>query len=218
MSPNRSLKRKAPVRVVMVSGRPTPRLLQAFAAFGLGLRRGTPRPARAALARPPSGAACVLVLGPSGSGKSTLLEHWRRRTRAVVCRPRRTRAGLLDLVRRGTPEAVALLAAAGLADATLLGRRAHQLSEGQRARLWLALAMARLRPGGTLIVDELASNLDRATARTLCLMLRRWAARAGVRLIAATAHDDVRAWLAPDAIVTLDQRGHATVGAERTRS
>jgi ABC-type ATPase with predicted acetyltransferase domain len=205
--------------LLRVTVHPTRRLLHAAAAFGLHVRRvrrrTRVRPWAACLAPLAPGGA-VLCLGPSGSGKSTRLRaaasEARRRGWVVVTPavPSPSRS-VIDQVPGPLGEAIATLCRAGLAEAKLLGRRGDELSEGERARLGLALALARAQrrrhAGGRpvlLVVDELASTLDRVTARGLCLSLRRWAARTGVRLLAATAHDDVEPWLAPARVVRLE--------------
>jgi len=105
--------------------------------------------------------------------------------------------------------AMATLARTGLADAELIVRRPAELSDGQRARLAFAVAMARAENfaagswGGrvTVIVDEFASTLDRPAARLLCRAVRRWMRRVSrVRLIVASAHGDLESWLRPDLV------------------
>jgi ABC-type ATPase with predicted acetyltransferase domain len=54
-----------------------------------------------------------------------------------------------------------------------------------------------------VLLDEFASVLDRAAARSLTLSLTRRARLEGVRLVLASAHDDVRDWAAPEVEVRL---------------
>jgi len=92
-----------------------------------------------------------------------------------------------------------------LGEATILPRRVSELSEGQKFRLRLAAGMQRAlggRGSATLMVDEFAASLDRVTARSVAHTLARWVRRErSVRLVVATAHDDVLEWLGPDALV-----------------
>ncbi|MFM9997043.1 MAG: ATP-binding cassette domain-containing protein [Phycisphaerales bacterium] len=221
----------------------------------------------------------VFVTGPSGCGKSTFLAAVAARLNAhgaktAVVRPhrrsRRAPETVIDAIvhaagrDRSLEDALGVLARAGLAEAPLLARRVHELSEGQRWRLALAEAMARVTaagnqaqrtdnaegerkegkeavervvggtgggtieaqhtgnaedrvPGGTvLLIDEFASTLDRVTARNLARTVRRWAGRAGVRVIAAAANDDVLEALAPDVLVAMTSRGTGTVTTKET--
>lgn len=203
----------------------SPRAAQAQCAFGLPpdpaarlaehkARRAEARAAARELRRalPPGGVA--LVTGPSGAGKSTILAELaaalrlRRGVRVVGPSAARGAPGddqaVIDRVPGALPAALRTLAAAGLADATLLARRGAELSAGEHARLEVALALARARGDGEvwLLLDEFASVLDRVTAATVARGVARAVRRAGgVRLVAATAHDDVRAWLEPDVVV-----------------
>ncbi len=122
------------------------------------------------------------------------------------------------------------LASAGLADATLLGRRAAHLSGGQRFRLSLARAFLRCAQPGTpsdrrptlLVADEFAVSLDRLSARCLARAVRKWVDRSsavgssgegktgthgGAALVAATPHDDLLEDLKPDVLVVVSDDG-----------
>lgn len=153
----------------------------------------------------------ALVIGPSGAGKSTLLRALAKRTGATdaaalahaAC-ARTSR--VIDLFTGPIPETLRLLASAGLADARVFVRRASDLSDGQRARLGVALAMSRT--ANTIILDEFCSGLDAATARSLCCTLTRWLDRSRhARIICATARDEVRHWLAPALLVHVQWGG-----------
>jgi len=97
---------------------------------------------------------------------------------------------------------IRLLCAAGLAEAPAWIRAARSLSEGQRSRLALALAWSSAGRNATVVADEFGSTLDRASARSLCVGVRRLARPGGgPRLVLASAHDDLAKWI--DADVTL---------------
>lgn len=154
----------------------------------------------------------ALVTGPSGGGKSTLLRAVVRRLGRRVVRARTAYSSrrVVDLLDLPLDQTLGTLSRAGLADARLLARPGRTLSEGERFRLALALAMTRAGrtpalplPGGVvLVVDEFASVLDRVTAASVARALRRWVRPPGpMRVIVATAHDDVLEALAPDVLV-----------------
>jgi ABC-type ATPase with predicted acetyltransferase domain len=168
----------------------------------------------------------ALITGPSGAGKSMILKALAARVQCRVpsaeCPDATQDSGsrtqdfpLVDLFPLPLPETLSLLARLGLAEATLFTRYPSELSDGQRARLELALAIARssLRasvPGGaclrafppTILADEFLSTLDRTTARNVARSLRRClASESSVRLVAATAHDDLIEALEPDRLV-----------------
>jgi len=95
----------------------------------------------------------VFITGPSGSGKSVLLRNLAQAiqgTRVVDLAAIReadappnaaTRRPVIDLMGGPLEQALRLLSAAGLADAFLLLRTPQELSDGQRYRLRLALAL-----------------------------------------------------------------------------
>ncbi len=216
------------VRSVHCSLRPSARLLRAAAAFGLAVTRAprrAPSPDHFADARDLLAALqfgqIALVTGPSGSGKSTVLRALalpdqgqvrgeRPRRRRVHSTPHHThfRGTIIDAMPGRTADAIAALARAGLADARLLARTPDELSEGERARFHIALRLARATPGDLLIFDEFLSTLDRATARNVARALRRWMDTTGaardLRLVVATAHDDLLDWLAPHVLLVRD--------------
>lgn len=191
----------------------SPRLLRAGALFGLDPRRSDPPPPWRhdaaqrldALLRPGQ---IALLTGPSGAGKSAVLRALVARLRALRRRVRiaqppvaRGRA-VVTLFRSSLGHTLGLLARTGLAEAPLILRRADRLSDGQRARLAIALALERAPAGATVIIDEFASTLDRPTAHALAHSLRRlMTPDLSLRLVCATAHDDLLEPLAPDVLV-----------------
>lgn len=202
-----------------VALRATDRTLRACAAFGVtGLRADEhdPREDALALSARITPGVRVLVRGASGSGKSRLARALASvlalRGERVVCAdptrgPARACAGsVLDAIPGPVARAWSLLSRAGLADATLLARRACELSEGEGFRLLLARALA-CAPG-VLVVDEFCGALDARAARGVCLALS--ARGAPCALVVVTAREDVARWFRADVVVTCD-RGRAEV-------
>ncbi|MCX5691154.1 MAG: hypothetical protein NTV94_15435 [Planctomycetota bacterium] len=205
------------VRIVATRAAITRRVLEVCAMLGMGVcrsrdidppRRDLPRAVRALIEALAPGEHCYLS-GESGSGKSTLLASieahltssgavcarvelmhgWRARMRAPI-----------DVCDGPVERALESLACAGLAQGPLLVRPIASMSEGQRWRLALALAMQRvLSLPGTgrryLLIDECASCLDASTARCVCTAVSRWARREGVCIIGAGCWKAPAQWL-----------------------
>lgn len=157
----------------------------------------------------------VLFTGASGSGKSSLL----RAAADQLARADKTPApnhpnparlpdvvdvdqltwesrSLIDQLPVPFNEAMQLLAMCGLAEAHLMLRTPEELSEGQRYRFRLALAVAR-RPLW-IIADEFTATLDRILARSIAFNVSRIAARHRIGFLLATTHEDVAEDLQPD--------------------
>ncbi len=92
-------------------------------------------------------------------------------------------------------EAMGILSACGLSEARLMLRIPDELSDGQRYRFRLALAMSR-KPAW-IVADEFSATLDRTLAKVIAFNLRRLADRTGIGFLLATTHEDVLADLAP---------------------
>jgi len=95
------------------------------------------------------------------------------------------------------------LARAGLSDARLWLLPPEHLSDGQRfraklAKLYVALETAPTDKPRVALLDEFAAALDRDSARTVCLNLRRTVTSIGLVAAVATTHEDVSNWLVPD--------------------
>ena len=222
------------------------RALRAAALFGLTSSPSRPTHAATAAADLDSALRAgqiALIVGPSGGGKSSIASTLASRiiNRLGDCllvsggggggggggdiirkRAGRRTCAVVDLFSSPLKHTLSLLSRAGLAEASLFTCAVDDLSEGQRARLAIALAMEEVErcethradrplpthipaltpaPFPTLILDEFASTLDRATAIALARTLRRWAACRPIRIVCATAHDDLLEPLAPDLLI-----------------
>jgi ABC-type ATPase with predicted acetyltransferase domain len=158
----------------------------------------------------------ALLTGPSGSGKSTLLaalatecaDRGGRLLTGGVPRQRRSRRAL-EVIPLPTAQALEVLHAAGLGEPIVWARRVRELSCGERARLDAAWLLARADAGAWVAIDEFTSALDRITARSVCVGVRRLARTRRVPLVVATAHHDVAAWLTPEVLVHIELSGEA---------
>jgi ABC-type lipoprotein export system ATPase subunit len=163
------------------------------------LRRLLPPPGRAAL-----------ITGASGSGKSSLLRAVRERLASHRFLDLSTLAleetPIVDLFPgielRPTLE---LLSRVGLTEAWTYLRTPAELSDGQRWRLKLALAVERAASEDAILVcDEFAALLDRVTARIVAHRLSRLIRARQVSAILATSHDDLDLALKPAIRVKCD--------------
>ncbi|MEA2711228.1 MAG: hypothetical protein QOF78_3829 [Phycisphaerales bacterium] len=196
-----------------------------------GLDRHPSRDARSNDAKPASGGRAsveklaprlqpgtiTLIAGPSGAGKSTLLRATRDAHRA------RRWIELSELAAPDAPlvdcfndlplrAALELLARVGLGEAWTYLRTPDELSEGQRWRFRLALALhaSAARDAGEndrpiIACDEFAAALDRVTAMIVAHRLRRAIdALPHAAAIVATSHEDIEPALAAEVVVRCD--------------
>jgi len=156
----------------------------------------------------------VFITGPSGAGKSVLLGEIERGTdqadrinlddielpddRAVI-----------DCIDADLLSGLTLLSIAGLSDVFCLLNKPANLSDGEKFRFRLALAMASRKK--YVFADEFASALDRVTAAVVAHQVRKFATRNDVTFFLAGAHDDVLWELQPDVIVELELGGGTQV-------
>lgn len=177
----------------------TPTARTIAAAFGLGAG-GDPRYVLCENLKLDLAAGRILFLtGPSGSGKSSLLRVLKRQFAPVLDLDDvafKDDTIVADQFDGPLPEALGLLARAGLADAYLFLRTPAELSDGQRFRLRLALALAR-RPR-TIVIDRFLDDLDRLTAKILAHQVRKFADQTGAAFLLASPNHDFVDQLRPD--------------------
>jgi uncharacterized protein len=184
------------------NGRLTPKVRSVMAMFGLDLER-LKEPALHAVQLDLQPGEICYITGPSGAGKSLLLRRMFELTEGHkvfvedVSLP--ANAALIDCVPGNTIDSLRVLSRAGLSDAFCVLNQPARLSDGQKWRFRLAMAMAR--GSATIFADEFCSTLDRLTAAAIAWNVRKWSRRNGVTCVLASCHEDLLADLQPDVIV-----------------
>jgi ABC-type ATPase with predicted acetyltransferase domain len=152
----------------------------------------------------------ILLAGPSGSGKSTLLNRLRKTkpntiTLEYIPLPDRPVIDLFCSQNKPTDTqiiaALELLSRVGLGEVWTYLRTPSQLSDGQRWRLRLALALCKT--NRILFADEFAANLDSVTAAVVARTLRKSITAPRIAVV-ATCRDELIPALAPDQIIHCD--------------
>ena len=156
----------------------------------------------------------VYITGPSGAGKSVLLEELDK------CIPAGEKVNLqeielpaeqtvIDCINGDMLESLRLLSTVGLNDVFCVLSQPANLSDGQKYRFRLAMAMA----SGEKIVlaDEFCSELDRITAAVISYNIHKFAKKTGKTFILASSHKDILADLLPDVLVIKELAGQAEV-------
>lgn len=179
--------------------------------FGIGFETGDYTIAND-LELPVQNGDTVLFTGPSGSGKSSLMRAVGEQLDAdpmqnvvwadTLALGDRILVDALELPLRETLE---LLSACGLGEARLLLRTPAELSDGQRYRFRLALALSQ-KPSW-VVADEFSATLDRTLARVIAFNIQRLAKRLNVGFLLATTHEDIVADLAPSLHVQCQLNG-----------
>jgi ABC-type ATPase with predicted acetyltransferase domain len=156
----------------------------------------------------------IYITGPSGAGKSVLLNELKKQIEPTE------RIDLLDIeipsdktvidcVEGNVIASMKHLSMAGLNDVFCILNQPANLSDGQKWRFRLAMAMAAKKK--YIIADEFCSNLDRITAAVISANIRKHATLTKSIFILASSHDDTLLDLQPDIIVVKELSGEAKV-------
>ena len=188
-----------------------------------------PGPFRFPEIAPPVPGQILLLTGPSGSGKSTLLRQLAARI------PISQRLTLDDLPLPNKPtvdlfphlpleDRLRLLSRVGLAEVYSWLRTPRQLSDGQRYRLRLALALSRTSSLATnnyqlatLLSDEFAAPLDTLTALIVSQALRKLVkSNSALSAILVTGRHELIPALSPERLIHCDFGTIAEISPPRT--
>ncbi len=153
----------------------------------------------------------VLFNGASGSGKSSLMRAAAAQLDGVlnIDALELGTAILVDALPTSTSESLSLLASCGLGEAQLLLRTPSELSDGQRYRFRLALALSQ-KPRW-IVADEFTAALDRPLAKVIAFNLRKMTKRLGIGCLLATTHADIHDDLQPDVFIECRLDGPAVI-------
>jgi len=139
----------------------------------------------------------VLIVGTSGSGKSTILKSLGEYSQPSI------EFYNTVIENFSTPErGEELLLACGLRTIPTWFRTPHTLSNGEHHRFEMALSLDQ----GINKIDEFTSVVDRDTAKSLALSMRKYYDQRGTDepLYIASCHRDIIDWLDPDWVYDTD--------------
>lgn len=147
-----------------------------------------------------------LIVGPSGSGKSTIARQLFQKSLVTGSDWPREKA-VIDAFPQelSIREITGLLTSVGFSSPPSWIKPYHVLSNGERFRCDLALALSRGKNGDIVAFDEFTSVVDRNVARVASAAIAK-GIRAGQikrRFVAVTCHYDVMEWLEPQWVIDM---------------
>lgn len=156
----------------------------------------------------------VYITGPSGAGKTVLLKELEK---AVPAQQRLDLAQirlprdktLIDCIDADVVMGLRLLSVAGLSDCLCILNQPANLSDGQKYRFRLAMAIAAKKK--FVFADEFCSNLDRISAAAIAYNVHKFAKKTGTTFVLASSHNDIVLDLAPDVLVVKELCGPTQV-------
>ena len=187
--------------------------------FGLTLDRLTERKINYSCELQINDGDVVCLSGPSGAGKSVLLRELEKSVPAsdrisleeVKLPGNKT---LIDCIDAGLLDSLKMLSLAGLNDCFCILTKPRNLSDGQKYRFRLAMALAAKKK--FIFADEFCSELDRITASVISYNIHKFAKRTGTIFILASSHDDILLDLSPDVLIAAELSGRTEVIYKRT--
>ena len=156
----------------------------------------------------------VFITGTSGAGKSVLLGELEKSIpasdRVNLARIKLPRdKTLIECIDGDLLRSLRMLSIAGLNDCFCILNQPRNLSDGQKYRFRLAMALAAKKK--FIFADEFCSELDRITAAVISYNVHKFAKRNGTIFILASSHDDILLDLSPDVLVVKELSGPAQV-------
>jgi ABC-type ATPase with predicted acetyltransferase domain len=188
--------------------------------FGLTIDRLTERKVNYSCQLQINTADIVYISGPSGAGKSVLLRELEKSV------PPSDRVNLdriklpddktlIDCIDSDLLGSLKMLSIAGLNDCFCILNQPRNLSDGQKYRFRLAMALAANKK--FIFADEFCSELDRITAAVISYNIYKFAKRTGTIFILASSHNDILLDLSPDVLIATELSGTTEVIYKRAR-
>ena len=174
---------------------PSDRVLEIADAFGVGIDESHKHIIVENLTIPDFN--ILYLTGMSGSGKSSLLNEFKKIYSFKEPEiDTETNLPIIDTIGKDVDEALYLLNLVGLGEAFLYVKPYKLLSDGQKYRY----KIAKIIESGQKVwcIDEFCSFLDRTTAKIVSYNVQKIARKLGVKVIVATAHNDLQAYLQAD--------------------
>ena len=203
-------------RTIRWNGKITDRVTTVCRMFGLTTERLRERAVTVNYRLKINAGDIVYIGGPSGAGKSVLLRELEKRI------PPAERVNLneiklpgdrtvIDCIGVGLDilQALKLLSTAGLNDVFCVLDQPANLSDGQKYRFRLAMALAAEKK--FIFADEFCSELDRVTAAVISYNIHKFARRTGTTFILAASQEDMLSDLTPDVMVITALAGQAEI-------
>lgn len=162
----------------------------------------------------------VYFSGPSGAGKSVLLSELEKSVpsadRVNLDRIKLPNdKTLIDCIDGNLLDSLKMLSTAGLNDCFCILNQPRNLSDGQKYRFRLAVALAANKK--FVFADEFCSVLDRITAAVISYNIYKFAKRTGTIFILASSHNDILLDLSPDVLIATELSGTTEVIYKKAR-
>jgi len=162
----------------------------------------------------------VYISGPSGAGKSVLLRELEKSVpsadRVNLNRIKLPNdKTLIDCIDGDLLDSLKMLSTAGLNDCFCILNQPRNLSEGQKYRFRLAMALAANKK--FIFADEFCSKLDRITAAVISYNIYKFAKHTGKIFILASSHNDILLDLSPDVLIAAELSGTTEVIYKKVR-